>query len=58
MKNIFLFVSLAFLTACGNSPDNSTKDFINANLDCFSGVQIPAPLSFYDRIETKYFVEK
>lgn len=32
MKNIFLFVSLAFLTACGNSPDNSTKDFINANL--------------------------
>lgn len=33
-------------------------DFINAHLDCFSGVQIPAPLSFYDRIETKYFVEK
>ena len=32
-------------------------DFINAHLDSFMGKTIPAPVSFSEKIEVKYFVE-
>ena len=33
-------------------------DFINAHLDCFMNKDIPAPVTFAEKIEIKYFVEK
>ena len=33
-------------------------DFVNAHLDCFIGNDIPEPISFEEKIEVKYFVEK
>ena len=33
-------------------------DFINAHLDSFMGKTIPAPVSFSEKIEVKYFVEQ
>lgn len=32
-------------------------DFINAHLESFMGKTIPAPVSFSEKIEVKYFVE-